>query len=44
MGIGFILAVNENDVNLVLEKLTEINESAYVIGKVTNSGVVNLKW
>ena len=44
MGIGFILAVNENDVDLVLEKLAEINEPAYVIGKVTNSGEVNLKW
>ena len=44
MGIGFILAVNEKDVDVVLEKLAEINEPAYVIGKVTNSGEVNLKW
>ena len=44
MGVGFILAVDEKDVDLVLEKLAEINEPAYVIGKVTNSGEVNLKW
>ncbi len=44
MGIGFILAVNEEDVNEVMSKLKEINEDAYVIGKVTNSGEVNLKW
>ena len=44
MGIGFIMAVEPNDVDLVLNKLEEINEPAYVIGKVTNSGEVNLKW
>ena len=44
MGIGFILAVEEKDVELVLSKLNEINEKAYVIGKVTDSGEVDLKW
>ena len=44
MGIGFIMAVEEKDVDLVLAKLNEINEPAYVIGKVTNSGEVDLKW
>ena len=44
MGIGFMLAVDENDVESVLGKLKEINEEAYVIGKVTNSGEVDLKW
>ena len=44
MGIGFIMAVEDKDVDLVLNKLSEINEKAYVIGKVTNSGEVDLKW
>ncbi len=44
MGIGFILAVNEKDVESTMNLLKEINEPAYVIGKVTNSGEVDLKW
>ena len=44
MGIGFILAVKAEDVKLVLAKLAEINEPAYVIGKVTDSKEVELKW
>ena len=44
MGIGFIMAVEDKDVDVVLNKLNEINEKAYVIGKVTNSGEVDLKW
>jgi phosphoribosylformylglycinamidine cyclo-ligase len=44
MGIGFILAVDKNDVTEVMEKLKEINEEAYIIGEVTSSGEVNLKW
>ena len=44
MGIGFILAVDKNDVAEVMEKLSEINEKAYIIGEVTSSGEVNLKW
>ena len=38
------MAVEEKDVDLVLGKLKEINEPAYVVGKVTNSGEVDLKW
>jgi len=44
MGLGFVMAVEEKDVDLVLNKLNEINEPAYVVGKVTNSGEVDLKW
>ena len=44
MGIGFIMAVEEKDVDRVMDLLKEINEPAYVIGKVTNSGEVDLKW
>ena len=44
MGIGFIMALEEKDVETVLSLLKEINEPAYVIGKVTNSGEVDLKW
>ena len=44
MGIGFILAVEDKDVEKVISKLADINEKAYVIGKVTNSGEVDLKW
>ena len=44
MGIGFIMAVNSKDVDSILGKLKDINESAYVIGKVTDSGEVDLKW
>ena len=44
MGIGFIMAVENEDVENVLSLLKEINEPAYVIGKVTNSGEVDLKW
>ena len=44
MGIGFIMAVKNEDVDLVFSKLNEINEPAYVIGSVTDSGVVDLKW
>ena len=28
----------------IYEKLKDINEEAYVIGKVTDSGEVDLKW
>ena len=44
MGIGFIIAVEKEEVDATLNKLKEINEPAYVIGKVTNSGEVDLKW
>lgn len=44
MGIGFILAVDKNDVEKVQTLLKEINEESYVIGEVTNSGSVDLVW
>ena len=44
MGIGFIMAVEDKDVDTVLSLLKEVNEEAYVIGKVTDSGEVDLKW
>lgn len=44
MGIGFILAVEDNDVEAIQNALTEIGEKSYVIGKVTDSGEVNLVW
>lgn len=44
MGIGFIMAVEDKDVKTVMDKLSEINEPSYVIGKVTKSGEVELKW
>ena len=44
MGIGFMLAVENKDVQTVLDKLNEINEVAYVIGEVTDSGEVDLIW
>ena len=44
MGLGFIVAVEDKDVDTVLEKLAQINEKAYVVGKVSDSGEVNLKW
>lgn len=44
MGIGFIMAVDKNDVDLVMNELKQINEDAYIIGQVTESGVVDLRW
>ena len=44
MGIGFIMAVEKDDVEKVLNLLKEINETAYIIGEVTNSGEVDLLW
>ena len=44
MGIGFILAVDKADVEKVQSLLAEINEPSYVIGEVTASGSVDLKW
>lgn len=44
MGIGFILAVDSQEVEHVQSLLKEINEESYVIGKVTESGSVDLSW
>ena len=44
MGLGFVMAVEEKDVQLVLDELASINEKAYVVGKVTDSGEVDLVW
>lgn len=44
MGIGFILAVDKKDVDVVMKKFQEVNEQAYIIGEVTNSGEVELQW
>ncbi|MFV0394432.1 MAG: phosphoribosylformylglycinamidine cyclo-ligase [Coprobacillaceae bacterium] len=44
MGIGFVLAVEEDTVDSVLKLLKDINEEAYIIGNVTNSGEVCLQW
>ena len=44
MGIGFIMALDDADVENVMNILKEMDEPAYVIGKVTDSGIVDLKW
>lgn len=44
MGIGFIMAVDKEDVEKVQRLLAEIKEPSYVIGEVTTSGSVDLKW
>ena len=44
MGLGFVMAVDAKDVDVVLSELASVNEPAYVVGKVTDSGEVNLVW
>lgn len=44
MGIGFILAVEPSDVDKAMKLLADINEPAYVIGEITDSGKVDLVW
>lgn len=44
MGIGFILAVNPDDVKEALALLKEANEDAYVIGEVSDQEGVKLIW
>ena len=44
MGIGFMMAVDKKDVDTVQSLLKEIHEESYVIGEVTNSGSVDVKW
>lgn len=43
MGIGFVMAVDKQDVEKVQSLLKEINEESYVIGEVTNRGNVEIK-
>lgn len=43
MGLGFVMAVDPNDVERVQAALKEINEVSYVVGKVTDSKEVVLK-
>lgn len=43
MGIGFMMAVDPKDVEAVQAKLQELGEPSYVVGKVTDSGKVELK-
>lgn len=44
MGVGFILVVDKNVVDDAIQLLGDIEENAYVIGEVTNSGEVCLQW
>ena len=44
MGIGFMMAVDKKDVDTVQSLLKEIHEESYIIGEVTNSGSVDVKW
>lgn len=44
MGIGFIIAMPKEDASKAIALLKEINEDAYMIGEVTDSGSVDLKW
>ena len=38
MGIGFVLCVNEEDVDSIISDLKELGEEAYEIGYVTSGG------
>lgn len=44
MGVGFVMALDPNDVDTVLSLLKDINEEAYVIGEVTDKEGVELTW
>lgn len=44
MGLGFVLAVDPNDVEKTQELLNEIGETSYVVGQVTDSGEVDVQW
>ena len=43
MGIGMVLAVNEEDAAKAIEILKSHGENAYVIGKITDTGLVEIK-
>ena len=44
MGIGFIMAVENSEVEKTLAELSKVGQEAYVIGEVTDSGEVELVW
>lgn len=44
MGLGFVMAVDPADVARVQAALSEINEPSYVVGKVTETGQVDVQW
>ena len=44
MGIGFIMAVDNSEVEKTLAELNKVGQEAYVIGEVTDSGEVELVW
>ena len=44
MGLGFVMAVDPADVEKVQTVLNEINEPSYVVGKVTETGQVDVQW
>ena len=44
MGIGFVIAVEKEEVENTLNKLKEINEPAYIIGEITDKEEVDLVW
>ena len=44
MGIGFMLAVDKNDVEDVMNKLKAINEEAYIINCEMGHGVVAYRY
>lgn len=44
MGLGFVMAVDPADVEKVQAALNEINEPSYVVGKVTETGQVDVQW
>lgn len=43
MGIGMVLALDESDAKEAIKILTSHGEKATIIGKVTNSGIVDIK-
>ena len=44
MGLGCVMAVDPADVEKVQAALNEINEPSYVVGKVTETGQVDVQW
>lgn len=43
MGIGMVLALDSKDADKAIEILKSHGEAAYVIGSITNSGIVDIK-